>query len=75
MHGVPSADAHQHAVGMLNGVHMAIMLLDHFDRCAHLLGENVNIHPGGEPQRGIGMAEAIGGAGNAARTLAQFGVF
>ena len=30
VHRIPSADAHQHAVGVFDGVHMAIMLLNHF---------------------------------------------
>ena len=43
MHGIPSADTYQHTVGMFDGVHMPIMLLDHLDRRAHLLGHDIDI--------------------------------
>ncbi|MCY1175346.1 hypothetical protein D9M73_155790 [compost metagenome] len=51
------------------------MLFDHFDRGAHLLGQNIDIDPGGKPKRRIGMPEAIGGAWDAARPVAEFGIF
>ena len=61
VHRIPSADAHQHAVGVFDGVHMAIVLLDHFDRSAHLLGEDIDIDACGEAEGRIGVAEAISG--------------
>ena len=42
--GVPSLHAHQHAVGVLDGVHMAVMLLDHLNGRAHLLREEIHVH-------------------------------
>lgn len=31
VHGLPTADAHQHAVGVLDGIHMAVVVLDHLN--------------------------------------------
>jgi len=45
---------------MFDGVHMPIMLLDHLDRGAHLLGEDIDIDTFAKPEGGIGMPEAIG---------------
>ena len=75
MHRIPSANTHQHSVGMFDGIYMAIMLFAHFDRRAHLLGEQIDIHACGKPERRIGMAEAISGARNAARPVTQTGIF
>ena len=62
---LPATRALQHAVSMIDRIDMTIMLFDHFDRGAHLLGENVNIDACGEPERRIGVAEAIGQIGRA----------
>ena len=56
---------------MFHSVHMAVMLFDHLDRRAHLLGKDVNIDAFGEAEGRIGMAEAIGRTGNAARPYPQ----
>src|SRR5580658_603929 len=65
--GVPSAHALEHKVCMLDGVDVAIMLFDHLNRSSHLLGQEIHVHPLGEPEGGVGMPEAIGGAGDARR--------
>ena len=60
VHGFPAANAHQHAVGVLDGIHMSIMVFDHFDRGAHLFGKDINVHSLAKPECGVGVAEAIG---------------
>jgi hypothetical protein len=71
VHGLPSANAHQHAVGVLDGIHMAIMVLDHLDRGAHLFGQNIDVHALAKPEGGVGVAEAIGRTGDAVRPHPQ----
>lgn len=45
---------------MFDGIYMAIMLLDHLDRGANLLGEDINIDTFAKPEGGVGVPEAIG---------------
>ena len=65
MHGIPATNTYQHAVGLLAGVHMAPVVLDHFDGRAHLLGQDIDIDTFAEAEGAVGVAEAIGRSGNA----------
>ena len=67
----PSRHALQHAVGVLDGVHMPVVLLNHVDGSSHLLGEEVHVHTFLQSERGVGMPEAIGRAWHALRAFAQ----
>ncbi len=44
VHRFPAASPHQHAVGVLDGIHMAVVVFDHFDRGAHLFGQDIHVH-------------------------------
>ena len=68
---LPSRHALQYTVGVLDGVHMPVVFLDHVNGSSHLLGKEIHIHAFLQSQRGIGMPEAISGARNALRSFAQ----
>ena len=56
---------------MLDRIHMAVVGFDHLDRRAHLLRQEIHIHPFGQPERGVGMPEAINTAALSARAGKQ----
>ena len=60
--GGPARQAHKDPLRVLDRVHMAIMLLNHLDGCAHLFRQEIDIHALGQPERGVGMPEAIDAA-------------
>ena len=63
----PIIHTHQNAIRILDGVDMAVVLLDHLHRGAHLFGEQVHIHALAQSERGVGVPEAIGRAVGAKR--------
>jgi hypothetical protein len=67
----PSRDALQHAVAVLHCVHMPVVLLNHLNGRSHLLGKEIHVHALLQPERGVGMPEAIGRALHALRAFAQ----
>jgi hypothetical protein len=56
--GLPSGHALENALGIVDRIDMAVMLLDHLHRRAHLLGQEIDIHPLRKPERGVGMPKA-----------------
>jgi hypothetical protein len=40
----PSGHPLQNALGILDGVHMPVVIFDHLNRRSHLLRKNINIH-------------------------------
>jgi len=41
---LPSRHALQHAVGVLDRIHMPVVLLNHMDGSFHLLGKKIHVH-------------------------------
>ena len=58
----PNRGALKDAVRILHWGHVAVMVLDHLDRGAHLLREKIHIDPFRQPEGGVGMTKAIGAA-------------
>jgi len=69
---LPSCHALQHAVGVLDGVHVSIVGFNHVDGSSHLLGQEIYVHAFLQPERGVGVTEAIGRARDALGAFAQF---
>lgn len=67
----PPGHALQHAICMLDGIHMAVMILDHLDRGSHLLSKKINVYALLQAERGVGVPETIGRARNSLCTFAQ----
>lgn len=59
---LPACHPLQHAVRVLDRVHMPIVTFDHLHRSPRLLRQKVHVHTFLQPQRGIGVPEAIGRA-------------
>jgi hypothetical protein len=68
---LPSRHALQHAVGVLDGVHVSVVAFNHVDGGSHLFGKEVHVYTFLQSQRGIRVPEAIGRARNALRAFAQ----
>lgn len=68
---LPSHHALQHAVGVLDGVHMPVVFLDHVNGGSHLLGKEIHVYAFLQAERGVGMPEAVSGARHALRAFAQ----
>ena len=62
----------QHAVGVLDGVHVSIVGFNHVDGSSHLLGKEIHVHAFLQSERSVGVPEAIGRARHALRAFAQF---
>jgi hypothetical protein len=50
----------ENALGILDRVHVAVVIFDHLDGRTHLLGEEIHINPLRQPEGRVGMPEAIG---------------
>jgi hypothetical protein len=57
----------ENAVCVPDVSHVPVMVLDHGDRGAHPLGEEIGVDALAEPERRVGMPETVGGPGNARR--------
>ena len=68
---LPSRHALQHAVGVLDGVHVSVVAFNHVDGSSHLLGKEIHVHTFLQAERGIGVPEAIGRARDALSSFAQ----
>jgi hypothetical protein len=64
----PNQKALENAMRILDGGHMAVVVFNHLDRGAHLLGEEIHVDTLGEPEGGVGVPEAIGAAAALVRT-------
>ncbi len=69
---LPSRHALQYAIGMLDRVHMPVVLFNHVDGSTHLLSEEIYVHAFPQPQRGVGVPEVgLCRARHALRAFAQ----
>src|SRR5207245_1183054 len=57
---LPARQAEKNAIRVLDRRYVSVVILDHFDRGAHLLGEEIYVNALGKPEGGIGMAETVG---------------
>ena len=56
----PTRKVQENALGVLDGRYVPVVILDHLDRCTHLLAEKIDIDAFGKPKGGVCVAEAIG---------------
>jgi hypothetical protein len=68
---LPSRHAPQHAVGVLDGVHVSVVAFNHVDGGSHLFGKEVHVYAFLQAEGCIGMAEVIGRARHVLCALAQ----
>ena len=52
----------ENAIRILDRSDVPVMILDHFDGRAHLVRQEIYVHPLGETEGGVGVSEAIGAA-------------
>ena len=65
MIGVPAWQAEENPVGILDGRDMAVVILNHFHRRAHLLRKEIHVNALRQPKGGVGVPEAIGAPASA----------
>jgi hypothetical protein len=58
--GLPARYALQDQIGVLRWGDVTIVVFNHADGCAHLLGQEVHVNTFHESERGVGVAQAIG---------------
>src|SRR5439155_8105745 len=57
---LPTRQPHKYSVSILDGCDVAIVILNHFHRCAHLLRQEVHVNTLRQPKGGVGVSETIG---------------
>ena len=58
----PTGETLENAIRILDRGHVAIVILDHLDRGAHLLREKIDVNPLCQAEGGVSMPEAVGAA-------------
>src|SRR5262249_11271806 len=72
--GLPALQAEKNAIGILDRRDVAVVVLDHLDRGAHLLRKKIHVHALREPEGRVRVTEAVSAPTSSRRADLQAGL-